>query len=600
MSLKADHWIRKMSIEHKMIEPFVSKQVKNGNVSYGLSSYGYDLRVADEFKIFTNVHSAIVDPKNFDGNSFVDMNGKGSVLIPPNSFALTRSLEYFRIPKNVLGLCIGKCVTGNTELLDPDSGLLFTIEDGIRNGAKSLSNWNCIKAQKDDILDFTAQGLKPVYKLTTRSGRVIQSTANHPFKIFDGWRNLSALSIGDRIAVPRSLPFFGKGKLTFSEATILGFMLSDGQCKTPSSSPRYTSEDPILHEAIDDSASHLGLHTKPIGKMSRNIINSLSRGGIMTKNRMSQWLKSMGLDITSKDKFIPNCIFEAKKEIVARFLCAIFSGDGTVYQSGSLVCIEYYSISEKLIRDIHHLLLRFGIISFLSNKIDRKTGYLSYRVTITSKDDVISFSKKIGFIEGSKKWLKLQEIIQYIENNPKQKSNHDTIPSGAWKLLEQSCKQNNVSMRSLGFKPHWSQSIPRQLMVDIANRLSDKVISDNVNNDIYWDTVEKVEYCGIKPVYDITMNRDHNFIANDIIVHNSTYARCGIIVNVTPLQPEWEGSLIIEISNTTPLPAKIYAGEGIAHIIFFEAQDVAEKSYKDISGMYSKQTQIVLPKVSNT
>ena len=94
--------------KHNMIEPFEEDIVRGGKVSYGLSSYGYDLRVADEFKIFTNVHSAIVDPKNFDEQSFVDISGKGYVLIPPNSFALTRSLEYLRIPRSVIGLCIGK------------------------------------------------------------------------------------------------------------------------------------------------------------------------------------------------------------------------------------------------------------------------------------------------------------------------------------------------------------------------------------------------------------------------------------------------------------------------------------------------------------
>lgn len=108
MSIKSDLWIKRMVKKHNMIEPFESDIVRGGKVSYGLSSYGYDLRVADEFKIFTNVHSAVVDPKKFDEKSFVDINGEKSVLIPPNSFALTRSIEYLRIPRNVLGLCIGK------------------------------------------------------------------------------------------------------------------------------------------------------------------------------------------------------------------------------------------------------------------------------------------------------------------------------------------------------------------------------------------------------------------------------------------------------------------------------------------------------------
>jgi dCTP deaminase len=107
MGLKPDHWIRKMAIEHKMIEPFTDSQVRNGVISYGVSSYGYDVRVADEFKIFTNVFSAIVDPKNFDPKSMVDFVGEVCV-IPPNSFALARTVEYFRIPRNVLTICLGK------------------------------------------------------------------------------------------------------------------------------------------------------------------------------------------------------------------------------------------------------------------------------------------------------------------------------------------------------------------------------------------------------------------------------------------------------------------------------------------------------------
>jgi dCTP deaminase len=107
MGLKPDHWIRKMANEQHMIEPFAENQVRNGVVSYGVSSYGYDIRVADEFKIFTNVYSAIVDPKHFDTKSMVDFKGDVCV-IPPNSFVLARTVEYFRIPRSVLTICVGK------------------------------------------------------------------------------------------------------------------------------------------------------------------------------------------------------------------------------------------------------------------------------------------------------------------------------------------------------------------------------------------------------------------------------------------------------------------------------------------------------------
>jgi len=111
MTIKSDKWIRKMATEHNMIEPFISGQVRTLHdkkvISYGTSSYGYDVRCANEFKVFTNIHSTIVDPKEFDKNSFVDRTGDFCI-IPPNSFALARTVEYFRIPRSVLTICLGK------------------------------------------------------------------------------------------------------------------------------------------------------------------------------------------------------------------------------------------------------------------------------------------------------------------------------------------------------------------------------------------------------------------------------------------------------------------------------------------------------------
>ncbi len=107
MGIKPDHWIRKMSLERRMIEPFVEGQVSKGVISYGLSAYGYDIRVSDEFKVFTNLNSAMVDPKDFDSKSFVEIKGEHCV-IPPNSFALAKTVEYFRIPRSTITVCVGK------------------------------------------------------------------------------------------------------------------------------------------------------------------------------------------------------------------------------------------------------------------------------------------------------------------------------------------------------------------------------------------------------------------------------------------------------------------------------------------------------------
>ena len=133
MAIKSDRWIRRMAQQHRMIEPFEDRQVRAGVISYGVSSYGYDVRIARDFKIFTNINSTIVDPKNFDSRSFVDYEGDVCV-IPPNSFALARTVERFKVPRNVLVICLGKStyarcgIIVNVTPLEPEWEGIVTLE----------------------------------------------------------------------------------------------------------------------------------------------------------------------------------------------------------------------------------------------------------------------------------------------------------------------------------------------------------------------------------------------------------------------------------------------------------------------------------------
>ncbi len=133
MTVKSDRWIRRMAQEQRMIDPFTDAQVRQGVISYGLSSYGYDVRIADDFKIFTNINSTIVDPKHFDPRSFVDFKGEVCV-IPPNSFALARTVEYFRVPRDVLVITLGKStyarcgIIVNVTPLEPEWEGIVTLE----------------------------------------------------------------------------------------------------------------------------------------------------------------------------------------------------------------------------------------------------------------------------------------------------------------------------------------------------------------------------------------------------------------------------------------------------------------------------------------
>jgi deoxycytidine triphosphate deaminase len=198
MSIKSDKWIQRMAVEQGMIEPFEPRQVKEANgeklISYGTSSYGYDVRCSDEFKVFTNVYSAIVDPKNFDPNSFVDIKAD-HIIIPPNSFCLARTVEYFRIPRNVLTVCLGKstyarCFASDTKVA-LSNGRSLTLEElaeffdkgQVFSGYALDSNNNQVVSQ----LDYPRFiGRDSLLEITLDNGKTIRCTPDHKFAKWDG------------------------------------------------------------------------------------------------------------------------------------------------------------------------------------------------------------------------------------------------------------------------------------------------------------------------------------------------------------------------------------------------------------------------------
>ena len=595
MSVKSDRWIRRMAVEHKMIEPFEDKQVRSGTISYGLSSYGYDIRLADEFKIFTNVNSMIVDPKQFDARTFVDFRGDVCV-IPPNSFALGRTVEYFRIPRNVITVCLGKCVAGDTRVVDASTGNLSPIADKIGQGGAAASLERGL-VRGADITEGVHQGAFPTYEVVTRSGRRLRATPNHPFLTFSGWRALQDLGIGSRIGVPRRLPIFGEREVRPCEVDLLGLMISDGQCATPGASPSYTSGDPVLREFFAEALHEFGGIARPFGSMSVRATNRAHRGGRMEPNRVYRWLQSLGIAVKSPEKFVPGLVFELRRPLLARFLRALYSGDGGITMSGDGVYLEFCSTSSRLARDVQHLLLRFGIMASIRAR-PTASGRGAFIVGVTSKNAIISFGREIGFVPGCEKQKRLERVLAYIRTAPQRKSNFDTLPQAAWGLLRSACAERGVSLHAMGVpRTQPDQSVPRGLVKELAERLGDENLAAHADSDILWDPIQHIRYTGVEEVFDLTLPETSNFVANDIFVHNSTYARCGIITNVTPFEPEWEGYATLEISNTTPLPARVYANEGIAQVLFFESDEECLQSYADKKGKYQAQTGITLPRL---
>ena len=599
MSIKSDRWIRRMAEQHRMIEPFEAGQVREVDgkriVSYGTSSYGYDIRCSDEFKIFTNVHSTVVDPKHFDEKSFVDFRGPVCV-IPPNSFALARTVEYFRVPRNVLTICLGKCVTADTRLVDSESGAYLPITE-FDWGRKTLSmkDWHL---RPSTVSALIPQGVKPVFELKTRTGLRIRATANHPFRQLHGWTELGRLKAGDRIAVARDIPVFGKTPIPDWEASLLGLMISEGCCDVPGSSPVFTSEDPKLVELLKRCVHASGMGTVTFnGRLGYRLVNHAGRGGIPIANRAHEWLKRLGLNNDSAGKFVPQCIFTAPESSVQLFLQALFAGDGGLYRSDGGVFLEYYSKSRRLVEDVHHLLLRFGIFSLIREKKTR-IGTDACSLLITDVEQIGRFSEYVGFVPGSIKQQRLEEeILPWMRGRPfAQRTNFDTLPREAWGMLAAAVVDAGTSLNRAGVHPTNNQSVPYAAVKRVVEATGNTSLAGIAHGPI-WDTVESIEPAGEEEVFDITVPGTHNFVANGIVVHNSTYARCGIIVNVTPFEPEWEGFVTLEFSNTTPLPAKIYANEGVAQVIFFESDEVCETSYRDRGGKYQGQKGVTLPKI---
>jgi deoxycytidine triphosphate deaminase/intein/homing endonuclease len=595
MSIKSDHWIRRMAAGG-MIEPFEAGQVREVDgrriVSYGTSSYGYDVRCANEFKIFTNINSTIVDPKAFDPQSFVDITADVCI-IPPNSFALARTVEYFRIPRSTLVVCLGKCVTGDTRVVDAETGAYLPITE-MHFGRKTLAldDW---KLRPAAISDFMAQGRKPVFELRTRAGLRIRATSNHPFRQLGGWTALEDLRVGDRIAAAREIPVFGRTPLPSWEASLLGLMIAEGQCHTPGHSPVFTTEDAVQAELLKACVrdGELGEVTFN-GNLGYRIVNHAGRGGIPARNRASRWLAGYGLDVGAADKFVPQAVFMAPREAVRLFLQALFAGDGGLYKGGDGVFLEYYSKSRRLVEDVQHLLLRFGVFGMLREKVT-SIGTPACSVQITDFDQIQRFAERVGFIPGSIKQCRLEQEIAPVIARGSVKSNFDTLPREAWGEIRNAASRAGVSLNSIGVHANPRQSVSMRVACAVSLTTSDPTLSSLVEGPL-WDVVESIEPAGEEEVFDITVSRVHNFVANGLVVHNSTYARCGIICNVTPLEPEWEGHVTLEFSNTTPLPAKIYANEGVAQMLFFESDEVCETSYKDRGGKYQGQRGVTLPK----
>jgi dCTP deaminase len=487
-----------MSAEQKMIEPFAPEQVRNVDghkiVSYGTSSYGYDVRCSREFKIFTNINSTIVDPKAFDEKSFVDVSADVCI-IPPNSFALARTVEYFRIPRSVLTVCLGKstyarCFSGDTRVA---------------------------------LVDGTAPTLDEMAR-RHQSGEV-----------FWGY------SIG------------ANGRLI---VTLLD-------------APRFIGRDSLLEIVLDNGER---IRATPDHQFMR-------RDG-----RMSD-----AASLRAGDALMPLYRESARgHEMVYQPLT------GHLYPTHRLA--DEWNLRNGIYEDTpgthrHHA------------DFDRANNRPENIVRMPAADHIRLHNDE-NYGEGfdpEEHGAAISEALQRLSADPQWRENFSRVQSNRAHDFWNHPRYSEIRARLIDRRRNPSQATRDAHSLDMIRRYSDPaerarqgLISarawarDYRNHKI----AEIREVPGSHDVYCLTVPEAGNFALDaGVFVHN-----CGIIVNVTPLEPEWEGHVTLEFSNTTPLPAKIYANEGVAQMLFFESDEVCGTSYKDRGGKYQGQRGVTLPK----
>ncbi|CAN5511766.1 MAG: replicative DNA helicase [Actinomycetota bacterium] len=505
---------------------------------------------------------------------------------------------------------MGKCLAADSEIV-LDDGSVATIEEVYESrrgrlmtlGENLRFSWTSPSAFVDD-------GMKPVFRVTTRLGREIETTITHPFLTFDGWRKLGEISVGERIAVPRRMPVFGDEPLGEHCVKLLAYMIGDGCMK--GTTPRFTSGNaevqadfreavecfgglavrecdsngartPTLRVsaneshtracrrdfalAVDEavgclpySAAHLAEKlgvspasvsnwrhgaTVPDDEAFSRLSKTLAENGVdfefgnlglarkNARNALAAWLDGLGLwGVGAKEKFVPRAVFQAPKGEISLFLNRLFATDGwaALLASGQAQ-LGYCTVSERLARQIQHLLLRFGVIASLRKKMVKygDSRRAAYQLDITGRDSILAFVEEVG-IFGKEESV---ESVALALAKRRTHSNRDLIPAGAWKDVEAALGSDSWASlaRRMGHGAGHNFHVGRRMISRPGMRAfadafddSDRELREMAESDVYWDEIVSVEPLGMKQVYDLTIPETHNFVANDICVHNTAFA----------------------------------------------------------------------------
>ena len=502
---------------------------------------------------------------------------------------------------------MGKCLSSTSEIVLAD-GSLATIEEIYhRRHAELLTlndDWKFIPTQPTVFVD---DGVKPVFRVTTRLGRSVESTITHPYLTIKGWQRLSELKPGDKIAVPRKIEIFGTETIRDCEVKLLAYLIGDGGLT--GSAPIFTNLNSLLQEEFaqavtnfpglkvrfetsqgtptpslyvtgdsDFIATHRQIFAQRLQaaiqlqslsaeqlaqslEVSPSLVSLWTQGRCVpsqktferlcdilqlepkelaphglaaisrnSKNPLTLWLQELGLWGNAHHKTVPPMVFKLNCLQIALFLNRLFATDGwaTVLASGQAQ-LGYASVNEQLARQIQHLLLRFGIIAALKQRFVKykDTRRPAWQLDITDAQSIKSFISEIGIFGKEEALSKVQESLM----EKRYQTNRDLIPVEIWEEIA-AAKGNepwkHLAIRS-GIKGHSNihvgkRSLSRERLLTLAIALENLPLQQLATGDVYWDEIVSIESIGDKQVYDLTIPATHNFVANDICVHNTSFA----------------------------------------------------------------------------
>ncbi len=436
----------------------------------------------------------------------------------------------------------GKCLSGDTKITLRD-GKEISISELANSSEEVVSLNSDLKIQATAKTDFFSRQTTALLALKLRSGKSIRLTPEHPLFTVKGWTEAQNLTVGSRIATPRILPFFGNEHISEEKTKLLAYLIAEGHLGNEfvlfSNSDEKIVADFRMAVKTFDPCLTIKNHSHPYCyRITTTHHNLLIKKGTCNEkgqfvipdmvggsNSLKEWLKQLDLyGKKAKDKFIPACMFTAPKQRIALFLNRLFSCDGSIYQKKEYWQISYCSVSRALIDQVHSLLLRFGIVSRIQ---ERSMKYKNERreafEIIINGECVTTFIQEIGFY-GAKD-LKSQHALTEgltITRNP----NTDTTPKEIWQL----CAPKNWAAVGRGLNYAFPKAAresqryapSRQKLLSIAFTDESELAEKFASSDIFWDEIVSIEKKeGAFIVYDISVPEHHNFVANNIIVHNS-------------------------------------------------------------------------------